>query len=437
MNFISGNAWSRLSLFLIILLMTGCSQLPIPGLDLNQQTGEVLPSATPITTQAPATPSPEASPSPAAVTLRIWLPPEFDPEAGTPHGDLLKARLDEFQQRRPNVKVEARIKEIEGPGGMINTLTTASSAAPLALPDLVALPRRAVDPAVQKGLLYPFEHLGELAQANWFEYTRTTSDGGNIVYSLPFAGDTLVLVYRPELIETPPLSWEALRQIQYPLLFPAASPQAFFTLALYQASGGEIQDEDGRPMLQQGPLTGVYIFYQQASSGEQMPFWLTQFETDQQVWQAYQEGRAPMAVTWLSNYLTERPDDSEVSQIPTLDGNPFTLATGWGWVLPNPDPTRRELSTELAVFLSEASFLGRWTLASGYLPPRQEVLDNWFNVPLQALAQQMIRAAYPVPSPDILGVLGPALQETTGEVLKQQETPSNAAEQAINRVNSP
>jgi hypothetical protein len=210
-----------------------------------------------------------------------------------------------------------------------------------------------------------------------------------------------------------------------------------FTLAQYNASGGSNLDADGRPYLDQTVLTAVYIFYQQASAGEKMPFWLTQYEDDDQVWQAYQDQRAPMVATWSSRYLSAPPADTAASQLPTQDGLPFTLATGWVWATPNPDPSRRELGTELAVFLSDSEFLGAWTQAAGYLPTRPDVLDYWTDASQQELARQLVESAHPNPPPDVLNILGPALQETTIEVLKQQNTPSGAAEKAASEVNNP
>lgn len=422
----------------VVLLLAGCDQISIPGLSpaASPTATEAVQPPTP-TRPAQETPSPEASPSPAALTLRLWLPPDFDPNQDTSAGTLLLERLDEFQARRPNIKVEVRIKPIEGPGGIINTLTTASAAAPLALPDVVALPRRSVEPAVQKGLLYPIGDLGQLAEAEWYDYLSTPADSEQGQYALPFAGDALALMYRPELVETPPALWSDVQQLQSPLLFAAAEPQAYFTLTQYQASGGQVLDSDGRPFLDKDTLTGVYIFYQRSSDGEQMPFWLTQYENDDQVWDDYLNERSTLAATWISHYLRSLPQDTAVAQLPTEDGSPYSLATGWVWALTNPDLARREAANELALFLSDAEFLGQWTQSAGYLPTRADVLENWADASLQATARQVIESAHPAPSPDTLNVLGPSLQETTIEVLKQQDTPSSAADQAAQAVNTP
>lgn len=173
---------------------------------------------------------------------------------------------------------------------------------------------------MQKGLLYPINNLGPLAQAEWFDYTADPEETEQAEYALPFAGDALALLYRPEMVETPPAMWADVQQLQFPLLFAAAEPQAYFTLTQYRASGGPVEDSDGRPFLNQEDLTAVYIFYQRSSDGEQMPFWLTQYEDDDQVWEDYLDGRSPLAATWVSHYLRSQPQDTAVEQLPTESG---------------------------------------------------------------------------------------------------------------------
>lgn len=427
-------------LVFLVLFQTGCDQIPIPGLGTSQPVASPT-RPTPNASDTPTTPSGQATPpattQSGAVTLRLWLPPEFDPGSGSEAGALLQEHLDEFEARRPNVRVEVRVKALEGTGGIINTLTAANLAAPLSLPDVAALPRRFIETSIQKGLVYPFEELDFAQQDDWFDYASAFGNLQEGSYALPFAGDALVMAYRPELVELPPASWDDILQTTIPFLFPAASSQGLFTLAQYLAVGGVVQDAEGRPLLEEAPLAAVYAFFQQASTGEQMPFWITQYENDEQVWQAYLDGRSPLAVTWFSNYLGDAPGDTSLAPIPTRDGEPFTLATGWVWVLTNPDPERRTLGQELAEFLSRPDFLARWTQAAGYLPTRRSVLANWHDVALQNLAERIILSARPYPAADVLNIIGPALQETTSEVLKQQNGALEAARKAVGRINSP
>ena len=74
-------------------------------------------------------------------SIKPLLPPQFDPASEAGENRVLQLRLEEFVSRRPDIQIETRIKSAEGPGGLLDWLATASAAAPIALPDLVALPR--------------------------------------------------------------------------------------------------------------------------------------------------------------------------------------------------------------------------------------------------------------------------------------------------------
>lgn len=421
----------RFSLGLILLLASGCSELPLPG---TATPPEPVPTST--ATLAPVL---EATRTPVGPsTLRIWLPPQFDPEGDSPGANLLRARLDEFTARRSGVRVEFRIKSPSGPGGLLDSLSAANAAAPLALPDLILLPRAALETAALKGLLYPFDELTtSLAEDDWYPYAQQLAHLQNSTFGLPFTGDALVLVYRPAEIPEPPADWAAALSLAGPLAFPAADEQALYTLSQYLANGAQIQDEEGRPKLDATTLAEVLTFYQEAEGASLMPFWLTQYATDQQAWEAYIENRAALVVTWASRFLRELPVDSVAAPLPTFDGTPFTLSTGWVWALTNPQIERHALSVELAEFLTSGDFLARYTDTAGYLPPRSSALAGWSNPTLISIFDQVLRSAQVIPPDDVLIALSPALQQATLDVLKEQTDPQSAAQKAAEQVASP
>lgn len=375
---------------------------------------------------------------PGPVTLQIWVPPQFDPQADTPVGALLQSRLDEFSSRRPDVHVVVRVKAVDGPGGLLDSLTTASAAAPLALPDLVALPRTVQETAALKGLLHPFDGLTTVMEdSDWYGYARQLAQLQNSIFGLPFAGDALVMVYRPNTIGEPPGDWASALKGKGPLAFPAADPQALFTLALYQSSGGNVRDDQGRPILDAETLGRVLSFYKDAETAGVMPFWLTQYQTDDQVWEAFTEKRANMAVTWTSRYMANMLADTALAPVPTKDGSEYTLATGWVWALASPQPEKQALGAQLAEFLTESDFLSKWTLAAGYLPTRPSSLLAWPDTSLQSLMSKVILSAQIYPSGDVLTALGPLLEQATVQVLKEQTDPATAAQDAVNGLPVP
>lgn len=426
-----------ISYFLLITLV-GCSAKP--SLEYPAPAASSSPEINPAPTDPtapPATQSGVTTPG-GQTTIRIWLPNEFDPESGTPAGKLLKARLEEFTSRKPNTRIEVRIKSLDGPGGILDALTTASAAAPLSLPDLVALPRPILEVAAVKGLLRPLDALIEpVDDSDWYEYALQIAHLQDSTYGLPFAGDALILVHRVSTIPDPPGTLSETLQTTGPLVFPAADPQALFTIAQYEASGGKILDEQGRPSLQAAPLTRVLNYYRNAASIELVPNWLTQYQNDEQSWEAYVDGIASMVVTWTSSYLLNQLADAAGTQVPTPDGKPFTLATGWVWALASPNPERQKLTAELAEYLTEGEFLAAWTTAAGYLPTRSSAMTSWGTPEQRQLAGQVVSAARLVPAVDVLNSLGPPLSDAAISVLKQLKDPDTAARDAVELLSNP
>lgn len=393
-------------------------------------------SPTPTTTLQPTLES--TQPAPGPTVLKIWLPPQFDPASDTPAGDLLRDRLEQYTALRPDVRIDTRIKAASGSGGLLDSLGTANAAAPLIVPDLILLPRASVEIAALKGLLFPFDDLSNaLNDDDWYSYAQDLAHLQSSIFGLPFAGNALVFLYRPAEIENPPQDWPSTLELAQPLAFPAADEQALFTLTQYLSTDGLIQNADGRPTLESSPLIEVLSFYQEAQVGGVMPFWLTQFTTDEQSWESYTENQVDMVASWTNRYLTTLPGDTTAAPILTKDGTPLTLVSGWVWALANPQIERQALSVDLAEFLTQGDFLSAWTEAAGYLPPRASALEGWSNAALRSLMEQIIQSARIIPPNDVIAALGPALQEATVNVLKQQSNPAAAANQAVDSLENP
>ncbi|UCH60804.1 MAG: extracellular solute-binding protein [Anaerolineales bacterium] len=421
----------RQTMLLMLVLAAGCSGLTVAN---GTPTQVPAPTATSTSPSAPQITNTPAGPK----ILKIWLPPQFDPELDEPASQILKARLEEFNARRPDVRVEVRIKALDGAGGLLDSLTTANSAAPLALPDLVALPRPIMETAALKGLLRSFDEVtGPIEQSDWYEFARELGRLQDSTFGLPFAGDVLILVYRSTVITEPPTDLNALLQMNGPLAFPAADPQSLTTLALYQSSGGAIQDEEGRPTLQVAPLTEVFTFYNQAATSALAPFWLTQYQSDGQAWEAFLNNQAEMVITWTSRYLNNIQADFAATPLPTTSGNSYTLATGWVWALATTNPDHYVLSSQLAEFLSESNFQARWTTALGYLPTRESAMNAWGSTTLRSFSAPVVESARLVPSEDLLTIIGPPLQQAAVQVLKLEAEPDGAAQTAVEGLSGP
>jgi ABC-type glycerol-3-phosphate transport system substrate-binding protein len=430
----------RRLLALLALFLAGCTVLnPPPTEGVFTPSPEALPGTEPtVATSGPGTPDrapTETGPAGTGlVTLRLWLPPRFSPDPATEAGALLKARLDEFALLHPGIRITVRVKGERGPGGMVASLAAVAGAVPESLPDLVLIPRLEMERAVGAGLLSPFT---EPLDVDWYDFARSLAGIDQGIYGLPFAGDALVVVYRPDVILEPPRDWTTTIAGATPLLFSAASPEAYFTFALYQAAGGSLTDADGRPFLDPPVVAALLDFYAQAAAAGIFTEAALAAADETAVYTSFRDGEAEMAVTWVSNRLNDDSGNIAATALPTVSAVPYTLIKGWMWALSNPDPERARLAAELAAFLTAPEFLSAWTYAAGVLPPRASALAGWPDGAEASLASRIVLSAHLLPPLDAVEEAGPALQQAVEAVLAGELTPGEAAEAAALRVNGP
>lgn len=425
---------SRWLAVMLLLAAAGCSIFNLPG--ISSAGGG---TTTPTKMLTVSTPTPQVTPTESGpLRLTLWLPPKFDPQSGTLAGNLLKERLAEFGTNHPDVELEVRIKAVEGVGGLLETLRTASSVAPGAVPSLIALPRADLETAALSGLIYPYpENAGGLQGDDWFDYARDISQVQGAGYSLPFAGDALVLLYRPVNFSNPPQTWDEILMSGQRLAVPAGDPQAVVSLALYLSGSGLVQNEQGRPQLEAEVLQKVLNIYSRGLGlGVILPG-MVDMASDGLAWQTYKDGGAQMVITWANRYLAEPPADTTAGLLPSLSGQPYALADGWSWAVADPQPARRLLAVELAEFLTDADFLAEWSEASGTLVVRPSSLEGWADFYSRDLARTFAQSAQLRPSSGLASSLAPALQEAVRQVLTRQSDPMQAANTAAEKVAKP
>jgi len=394
-----------------LIFLAGCSSLaPL----LAQLTPSPVPAtASPEGPQTTPPPEPDATETARPATepriLRVWLPPQFDPNAGTASANLLKQRLADFEAQHPGLEIEVRVKAEEGEANMLNALSVTSMAAPSALPDLVALSRPALEAAALKGLLHPIDGLSTTLQdPNWYGYARQLGQIENIGYGLPFAGNVFALVYRSELAKF--TNWEEILASEALLSFPAGDPQGLVGLALYVSGGGEIVTPQGSPILDQDVLTRVLALIEDGLGASMLSPSLAIVGTDSQALQLYRDRNANMVITWASNY---RPvSDEHIMPLPGLDETPYSFATGWMWSLAGSNAENQALAVELAEYLIADEFIGEWTREAGYLPTRPSSVDGQ-----DPTIAALVESAKPIPSNDLLSVLGQLMQDALIRVL--------------------
>ena len=406
-------------------LLAACAELPfdLPQPAAITPTPITIPVVIPTATPAESETEPiESEPQ----ILRVWLPPQFDPNAETEAGEILRERLAVFESRRPDLILEVRIKAEEGPTGLLNALFTTQKAAPEILPDLVALPRPALEAAALQGVLHPIDGLSELLDdPDWFPYARPLAHIQNSAYGLPFSADLFGLAYRrsTEIEDAPELpSLESLLAQETQILFAADQPQAELSFCLYNTYNTPFRNEQGQPSLDADALTNLLTFY----TSESIATKSSEIETNEALWESFLAQPELAATVWTSEYLGRMPADAQMTPIPAPNGETCALATAWSWALAGSSSDLEPAAVELAEYLSDSGFLTEWTAALGSLPPRPTALDE-NETALHALSL----VAQPIPSNDIAEFLGEKFRLGTMSVLRDQVDPSVAAQEAL------
>jgi len=423
-------------LILLVMGITSCNFSDIQGL-LSPSSPTEIPSVSPAT----PTPNPSATPNVPVLgseTLILWVPPQFDPLDGSTASNLFLSRLDEFSSRRPQTNIQVRVKELSGEYGLLESLRTTRIAAPIIMPDLIALPRPLMEQAFLEGLVLPLDEITEVMdEKDWFSYAQELARIGDQTAGIPFAGDVMILAYKNDTEDPPPPDWDSVLAVQKALAFPASDPQALVTLALYQSLEGDLVDPNGDLIIGEESLLEVLTYYQQAQAANVMPYWLTQFETDQQAWQSYKERQSTLAVTWSSTLLGSDSPNTTLAAVPTKDSKPFTFADGWVWCVIPSDIETEQVAVELAEFITAETYLSTWSLESGYLPTKPSGMDSWSEVSFYSTLQKLLPSAVLIPDSHLLNELGPEVRDAVVAVLKDQVEPTSALADLVEAIHGP
>jgi ABC-type glycerol-3-phosphate transport system substrate-binding protein len=347
--------------------------------------------------------------------------------------------LEAFEAQHPGVSVEVRVKAATGPGGLVDSLSAASSVAPAALPDLLALDTPSLTHAASKGLVFPMK--GDLdvpRSPAWYEHAVQASLVGEEFYALPIGTQAQVLAYRPAAYAQNPSSWSELIEGEATLLLPLGERESHYLLIHYLAEGGSTIDEEGRPVLDVPVMTRVLRLYQAAVEAEALGPASLGFLDATQTWKAFLDGGAASAASPLGDLLAELPSSS-IAGLPyfTGDGASFVPGVCWTWALVTQDPSRQAMAMALMDWLNEAEFLGEWTRALGLLPPHQVALEVWPEDAKANLVSRILPATRPSPSSETLATFGPILHTAVEAIVDQRLTPEEAAEQAAGSLTTP
>lgn len=425
------NLFSRRSVLLyftvaLLLLGTGCEQIlqEIPFLQSSQPT--VAPTVTiqPVSTPVAQTTRTATAPELDPYFITLWLPPEFDPENGTPAGNLLKQQLDSFKTDHEEFTLDIRIKAPTGPGGMLDTLATASLAAPGVVPGIVILPRMEFEKAARAGLLMSID-LKELSgkQLEYLPYADKMTMVQGTRYGLPFVGDALCMAYKPIAVAYPHSKWQELVQTNIKVMaFPVSDVQGLMQTLLYMSLGGDFGEDDTRVTLDEAALQRSLLLLSEGATSNAFPTWLTDYTSYDQSWEALLNSNATYSVIWASQFLSEQPDNIAIKPLPAWDAESYTLADGWVLAFPQTSAEQFAEYQLLAEYLLDGDFQGQWTEAIGLLPSTDIALNRWENTEVSGILLEIGKTADPLPGNFVMSKIGPLFSQATIEMIRKQTT---------------
>lgn len=372
----------------------------------------------------------------APLTLRLWLPPQFSADPASPAGQVLQTHLAEFQAQNSGVQLDIRVKRTTGMGGMLESLESAQLVAPAAAADVILIDYNLLAQAETRTLIQPLDGMlaSELISAS-AEFARPNPVQ---VMGLPLFGETTLLVYNTDLLDSPPTSWASVQAANAPFTFAGGNLQGGLVLQQYYAVGGRLQSETGELLPDVVELSEALSIFQSLNRTGVLYIGTLNYTTSADSWQAYRENRAVLAVTDSLSYLRERNlvVNTAAISIPTPSGaarQPFRV---WYLAIPTVDPLRQTQAATLVNWLSEPAFLAEWSLALGHIPLQAPALTELAAQPELRFTSDLVASGVLLPPSTTLNQIGPVLQAALSDVINGRATPETAAAAANAQLNT-
>jgi ABC-type glycerol-3-phosphate transport system substrate-binding protein len=376
--FAGGRSFS--SVLAAIVLLSGlfaCSNVPfVPTAtpaSSSRDAPTLLPGST--VTEVPSQfATPIASPSLAGnqpITLTVWVPEQFSPEAAQ-SGEVLTHQLAEFEQAEPTTAVKFVLKSPYGKGGLLDFLDKVQSLVPDRLPDLIMLDSREVDAAARTGLLQRLDRdLPSGAFADLLPPAQALAMYDGQWLTLPLTLNVQHLAYNAKVVPQAPATWDEVLKSGAPFAFPADDDDAF--LFQYLENKGRIADSRQPAPLNVSVTTSVLTFFQRARTANLVPDSVLAVKTVHDVWPLFAEGQVPLAQVEASDYIAghDHVPNASFAPLPTQDGVTTTLVSGWNYAIITQEPRRHAAAAAFLSWIDEPSRLAEWASVAQVVPARR------------------------------------------------------------------
>ncbi len=395
------------------------------------------------TTALPTLMLPDSTPETsdgASPTLHIWWPDALSPTSDQKAALMLANYVDTFRATIPDLTIEMRLKKAQDSGGIIETLETANTVAPDAMPDITLLRRNDILAAVDAGLIQPLQ--GQVTSAVLGDLYPAALDLGRIdgtLYGLAYTLDVELIAYRPVILNGNFARFADVLKDKQKFVFPAGVTEGLSDVLLLQyiSAGGTLNELiQGKPNA--AALLTVLTFYKQAvDAGVIDRSVLDYARPDDYLFQVAQ-GKFDAGMITSTQYLNllSSGQSLEAAPIPLADGEPSTVMNGWMWVVVTKDKNQQALALRFIEWMLEANRLTAYSRQVNMLPARRAAMRLWNAGTFTDLANRLLANAL-LPLVDGNATTLRAMENALAAVISGQRTPEEATNDVVEQGQKP
>ena len=389
-----------------------------------------------------------------------WLVQEGFDTTNSAVAEYQKAKAIEFVKAHPKVKITLTAAGSQYNDAMAKLLTQAATgtAPDVAVIDSFYLPQ-------YYDYLQPVDDVLEengISLDSWFPFAQKLMKPDDHIVAMWYDTDVRALYYRKDLVETPPTTWdelfdtmEPLKEQGYSFLYPAGKNETTScdVLPWFWAQGGEIFDESGKPIFNEGEnreaMLQTFEFLKKTIDTGITPQRVTSFMTDGEMIEDVASGSVAMFVggSWLATQIGEVLGQETfnemygIADIPCITGGtPSTCCGGWTYGIFTQDETKRKLAAQFIIdmFIGDEGNVG-YTTASGNLPCREtsyDLSDRFTSDPNAMAFREIFQNGHVRPAQTLYTFFSNEFQVAIADVINGNKTPEEALDNLASVVDA-
>lgn len=362
--------------------------------------------------------------------LVLWTPEFFQPRDETSMV-VLENVYETFRRNHPGVHLDLQTKIETGESSLFAYLRYAQGLAPTILPDVVLLNTQQLWQAAELGLIQPIPWDQVTRNTDFFQFARAAVTFQGQILGVPYAADSMHLVYHAEQMAQAPTTWEEVMAAGSTYVM-AAGKRDYVNESLllqYVGAGGQLF-EDGTVSNPEA-LTALFTFMAQAKNAGVLSERSMELKSVEESWAIFLANEASFADTSARLVLTQREvlDNLGFAQIPTRNGAAVTLAHTWAFAILTPDPEQQQLALELIEQLLDPTVHSAWSKATLQLPTQMSAYAAWLDSsPYAEFLQRQLDVAIAIPNGRPFADFARRLQQAQESVLLNQLTVEDAVQ---------